>query len=625
MKNIFYILLLLPTIIFAQYPTNGNQKITLGEQTTADGLIFRGVAATDTVRKPSIDTMAYIILDTATNIQWHYKKATSNAWLRVGGSITSGLTGVLPLANGGTGSATQNFVDLTTTQSIAGAKTFTSAVTATRFNPTATTVTGNGMYLPAANSLGFSTADVNRMTINSSGFIGINGATISDGNNMSILSNVNGFNLFLDKTAGFGAVMQMRNTSANSTGLFRVINAANSIISEYTPTANGINFSIGNVGFNSKTTSAFLQLGSGTSSTAPLKFTSGTNLLTSIEEGAVEFSLVNGANRLYISPNSSTRKEIGYADLSNVSGVLPVANGGTGASSLSPNNYLIRTNSSGIFDTSAVYEANGRVGIGTTTPGALLDLDGNYTSGGLSALNMTKTGVPKDSASFTLTNATTAVGIFLPIFQIISNFVAAGNAIGFVFSGRPQEDNSTTDVGIRIDARRKDNTAMTTGAIIEFTNINSALMRIMANGNVGIGVAAPTEKLHVVGNARISSLAGTGSRTVLADANGVLSAPVSTINSKENVNAISYGLNDVLKLKPVSFNFIDKYKWGERLELGFIVEDMFPVIPEVTGIVDGQLLYLDMVKLIPVLTKAIQEQNNLIKSLEQRIINLENK
>lgn len=35
------------------------------------------------------------------------------------------LTGVLPLANGGTGSASQNFVDLTTAQSIAGNKTFT--------------------------------------------------------------------------------------------------------------------------------------------------------------------------------------------------------------------------------------------------------------------------------------------------------------------------------------------------------------------------------------------------------------------------------------------------------------------------------------------------------------------
>jgi hypothetical protein len=86
----------------AQYPGNAGQKITLGEQTSADGLVYRGLAA-DTTRKPSVDTMAYILLDTNTNIIWQYKKATSNAWTRVGGSISSGVTGVLPVENGGTG------------------------------------------------------------------------------------------------------------------------------------------------------------------------------------------------------------------------------------------------------------------------------------------------------------------------------------------------------------------------------------------------------------------------------------------------------------------------------------------------------------------------------------------
>jgi hypothetical protein len=141
-------LLLLPCFAWAQYPSNGNQKITLGEQSTADGLIFRGVLADTGIITPSSDTSAYIILDTVNHRFYNYNRAT-NVWSVAGGGTavttfsagTTGLTpntatsgavtlgGTLAVANGGTGSATQNFVDLTNTQTVAGAKTFSSAAT----------------------------------------------------------------------------------------------------------------------------------------------------------------------------------------------------------------------------------------------------------------------------------------------------------------------------------------------------------------------------------------------------------------------------------------------------------------------------------------------------------------
>lgn len=46
-------------------------------------------------------------------------------------SLTAGVTGVLPIANGGTGSGTQSFVDLSTTQTVAGNKTFTGSTKVT--------------------------------------------------------------------------------------------------------------------------------------------------------------------------------------------------------------------------------------------------------------------------------------------------------------------------------------------------------------------------------------------------------------------------------------------------------------------------------------------------------------
>jgi hypothetical protein len=47
--------------------------------------------------------------------------------------LTTGVTGILPIANGGTGSGTQNFVDTSSTQSVAGAKTLSAALTANSF------------------------------------------------------------------------------------------------------------------------------------------------------------------------------------------------------------------------------------------------------------------------------------------------------------------------------------------------------------------------------------------------------------------------------------------------------------------------------------------------------------
>jgi hypothetical protein len=162
-------LFLVPCLAWAQYPSNGNQKITLGEQTTADGLIYRGVLADTGIITPSSDTSAYIILDTVNHRFYNYNRAT-NVWSMAGvGSISSGLTGVLPVANGGTGSGTQNFVDLTTIQTVGGAKTFSSTITGARFDPTSSSVSGTGIYLPSSGKLGFSISGTQKMNLVSNG------------------------------------------------------------------------------------------------------------------------------------------------------------------------------------------------------------------------------------------------------------------------------------------------------------------------------------------------------------------------------------------------------------------------------------------------------------------------
>ena len=130
MKQLLF-LLLFPCLALAQYTGNANQKITLGEQTTADGLVFRGrLADTANLLTNKLDTSVYIVLDTGTQAMWYYRASTTPKWTRLVDSLNN-LQGTLSVAKGGTGSATQNFVDLTTTQSVGGAKTFTSTLNLT--------------------------------------------------------------------------------------------------------------------------------------------------------------------------------------------------------------------------------------------------------------------------------------------------------------------------------------------------------------------------------------------------------------------------------------------------------------------------------------------------------------
>jgi hypothetical protein len=64
---------------------------------------------------------------------------------------------------------------------------------------------------------------------------------------------------------------------------------------------------------------------------------------------------------------------------------------------------------------------------------------------------------------------------------------------------------------------------------IAFTNGNSEKMRITSAGKVGIGTTSPasTATLDVVGTIRSSTIAGTGNRTLYADANGIITAATS--------------------------------------------------------------------------------------------------
>jgi hypothetical protein len=94
--------------------------------------------------------------------------------------------------------------------------------------------------------------------------------------------------------------------------------------------------------------------------------------------------------------------------------------------------------------------------------------------------------------------------------------------------------------------------------------------------------------------------------------------PVSDSRLKKNIADISYGLQSVLALHPVAYNMIDQEDTAPKA-LGFIAQEAMQVISESVSEMQSGMYGMDKVALIPVLVKAIQEQQAIIESLKARL------
>jgi hypothetical protein len=93
---------------------------------------------------------------------------------------------------------------------------------------------------------------------------------------------------------------------------------------------------------------------------------------------------------------------------------------------------------------------------------------------------------------------------------------------------------------------------------------------------------------------------------------------------KENIRPVSYGLAELMQLQPRAYNVIG----SEREEIGFIAQEVEPLIPELVestknSVTEEDRLTLSYGQLSAVLVKAIQEQQALIQTLTARVAALE--
>ncbi len=144
-------------------------------------------------------------------------------------------------------------------------------------------------------------------------------------------------------------------------------------------------------------------------------------------------------------------------------------------------------------------------------------------------------------------------------------------------------------------------------------------------GNAGDAANEPTERVRIVDDNQGSNMVAGGSWASLSDK-----------RLKTNEQDLPYGLNEILSLKPVKYVIHDPKNFNDipqgvpsgkgRVEIGFIAQDIYKVIPEVVNKPEDdskQLWTMKYERLTPVLVKAIQEQQKEIDELKTRNETLE--
>jgi hypothetical protein len=243
------------------------------------------------------------------------------------------------------------------------------------------------------------------------------------------------------------------------------------------------------------------------------------------------------------------------------------------------------TNAYGVYQagSSDINYFAGNVGVGTTMPGARLEVFNTAASGHLilSANNNPAADSTRVDIDFKVANTGHTVG------RIASYYT---NSLGGGYGG------------LRFYTRN--------------AGILGEVMRLTPDGNVGIGTTSPSHRLHVMGDVFATGVVYCNSTALCSDQRW-----------KTNIKAIQNALDNVLKMQGVTYHWkVDEYPdkhFPEGEQVGFIAQEIEKVYPQVVHTDKDGYKSVDYSKLTPILVEAIKEQQKIIEELQKVIQHLQ--
>ena len=215
----------------------------------------------------------------------------------------------------------------------------------------------------------------------------------------------------------------------------------------------------------------------------------------------------------------------------------------------------------------------GNVGIGTTSPTQALTVNGNAAVGAQQAFWL------RDDDGFSSNSARRA-------WAMTANYVAFGMLSFYGASAANSNPLSGTP----------------------FLNITSG-------GNLLVGTTTDSGyKLSVNGTSQMGALnlGSLGTGTVYSSSGTLTNTNPSDRRLKQNITPITYGLNEVLQLNPVSFDW--KNDNNKNKQFGFIAQEVQNVMPE--AVIKGEYLGLEKDAIYAAMVNAIKELKQEIETLK---------
>ncbi|GEM_PF-6750575 len=210
----------------------------------------------------------------------------------------------------------------------------------------------------------------------------------------------------------------------------------------------------------------------------------------------------------------------------------------------------------------------GNVGIGTISPTNLLEL--RKDQNGPTTLRVNNFDAASNSASATLLLGSNSYNFTL------NQFGSGSSGTGARAADVSQLDTFSAS-GLAISVSN-----MLSGDIKFYTDgtaVANERMRITNSGNIGIGQTVPGYKLDVNGDVNIAAanVLRFGGTQVCASAG---CTAVSDRRLKEDILPLQNSLENILKLQGVTYDWVDKEKYGYNQQIGLIAQDLEKIYPQ---------------------------------------------